>query len=103
MSEREYHLHDGKKGAALAVRVIPRARNNEVVEILNDGTIKIRLASSPDDEQMNEMLIGFLSQVLNVSPSKCEIVAGETNRSKLVSILDLDSEDAHKRILESLI
>ena len=47
MHARRFHLHDGKKGSALAVRVTPRASRNEIVEILSDGTVKIRLTSPP--------------------------------------------------------
>ena len=43
MSKRTYHLHDGKKGAAMAVRITPRASRNEIVEIQSDGTVKIHL------------------------------------------------------------
>ena len=44
MAPRDFHLHDGKKGAALALRVTPRASKNEIVEVLSDGTVK----STPD-------------------------------------------------------
>ena len=33
MAHREYNLHDGKKGAAIGVRVTPRARKDEIAEI----------------------------------------------------------------------
>ena len=47
MSERKFHLHDGKVGAAITVRVTPRASKNEISEILDDGTIKVRLIAGP--------------------------------------------------------
>ena len=50
MSNRNYRLHDGQKGAALAVRVTPRATSNQIAEILHDGTIRIRLAAAPGEE-----------------------------------------------------
>jgi uncharacterized protein YggU (UPF0235/DUF167 family) len=36
-----------KRGSALAVRVTPRASRNEIVGLLNDGTIKVHLVSDP--------------------------------------------------------
>jgi hypothetical protein len=34
MGSRPFRLHNGKTGAALAVRVTPRASKNEIVDIL---------------------------------------------------------------------
>jgi len=103
MARKEFYLHDGKKGAALAIRVTPRARRNEIVEVLSDGTVKIRLTASPDESQSNQALVSFLSDVLNVPTSRIEIVAGTTGRDKLVSILDLDADTVHQTILSHLI
>jgi uncharacterized protein (TIGR00251 family) len=95
-------LHDGQRGAALAIRVTTRARRNEIVEILNDGTVKVRLKAPPVEGKANQALIEFMAQILEVPKSRVEIVAGETGRDKLVSVLDIDAETAHKRILKNL-
>jgi uncharacterized protein (TIGR00251 family) len=102
MADRKYQLHDGKKGSALAIRVTPRASRNEIVEVLSDGTVRIRLTASPVEGKANEALVEFLSKVLDVAPSRIEIVAGATGRDKLVSILDLDAESVHARILQNI-
>lgn len=95
-------LSDGRRGAALAIRVTPRARRNEVVEILPDQTIKVRLTAPPVENKANEALVAFLAEVLGVARSRIEIIAGDTGRDKLVSILDMDSSDAQERILKQL-
>jgi uncharacterized protein (TIGR00251 family) len=102
MSDRKFNLHGGKKGSALAVRVTPRASHNEIVELLEDGTIKVRIAAPPSDNEANEALIGFLSEVLGVSKSRLDIVAGASGRDKLISVVDMDAETAHQRILAYL-
>ena len=102
MSERKFNLHDGKKGSALAVRVTPRASRNEVVELLDDGTIKIRIAAPPSDDEANETLIEFLSEILGVPKSRLDIVAGVTGRDKLISVVDMDVDTVHQRILAHL-
>jgi uncharacterized protein (TIGR00251 family) len=102
MSSRQYHLHNGKKGSALAIRVTPRASRNEISEILSDGTVKIRLTASPVEGKANQALIEFLADVLEVPRARIEIVAGATGKDKLVSILDLDAETVHERILRKL-
>jgi len=103
MSPRNFHLHDGKKGAALAIRVTPRARRNEIVEILSDGTVRIRLTAPPIEDKANQALVKFLSEILAVPTSRVEIVAGITGRDKLVSILEMDAEDVHRKILDHLV
>src|SRR5512139_795878 len=102
MTDRKFNLHDGKKGSALAVRVTPRASRNEIVELLDDGTIKIRIASPPSDNEANETLIEFLSQILGVPKSRLDIVAGITGRDKLISVVDMDADTANQRILAHL-
>ena len=94
---------DGQKGVALPVRVTPRASRNEVVEVLSDQTVKIRLKAPPVEGKANKELIKFLSKVLGIPKTKMAIVAGETGRDKLVSIEDLGAEEVHKLILESLV
>lgn len=102
MTDRQFKLHGGQRGSALAVRVTPRASRNEIVEVLDDGTIKVRLAAPPADNEANEALINFLSEILGVPKSKLDIVAGTVGRDKLVSVVDMDVETAHQRILAHL-
>ncbi|CAG1014328.1 hypothetical protein ANAEL_04951 [Anaerolineales bacterium] len=96
---RKYELHSGRRGAALGVRVTPRASRNQIVGVLNDSTIKVHLVCGPSDEEINAELLAYLAQVLGVPKSRVEIVAGENGRDKLISVLDMDVETTHQRIL----
>jgi uncharacterized protein len=102
MESRSFHLHDGKKGSALAVRVTPRASKNEIVEILSDGTVKIHLTAPPVEGKANEALLKFLANVLDVSVRQLDIVAGAGGRDKLISVIDMDATTLHKKILERI-
>jgi uncharacterized protein (TIGR00251 family) len=102
MAPKKYHLHNGQKGSALAIRVTPRASHNEIVEILSDGTVKIRLTAPPVEGKANQALIEFLSDVLDIPTSRIEIVAGENGRDKLVSIMDMDAVSVQQKIIENL-
>ena len=102
MSDRKFKMHDGQRGSALAVRITPRATRNEIVEILDDGTIKVRIAAPPADNEANEVLIEYLSEILGVPKSKLDIVAGISGRDKLISVVDMDVETVHQRILAHL-
>lgn len=102
MTERKFKLHNGQRGSALAVRVTPRANRNEIVEILDDGTIRVRLAAPPSDNEANIALIDFLAEILGVPKSRLDIVAGNAGRDKLISVVDMDVDTAHQRILAHL-
>jgi uncharacterized protein YggU (UPF0235/DUF167 family) len=96
---RKYELHGGQRGSALGVRITPRASRNQIVDVLNDSTIKVHLVCGPADEEINIELLAYLAEVLGVPKSRVEIVAGENGRDKLISVLDMDVETAHQRIL----
>jgi uncharacterized protein len=102
MDSRKFHLHDGRRGVALAVRVTPRASRNEVTEIQSDGTVKVRLTASPVDGDGNKALIDFMAEVLGVPPTKIDIVAGLSGKDKLVSVLDMDKDEVNQRLLAYL-
>jgi hypothetical protein len=95
-------LQHKRPGAVLKIRVTPRAQRDEIVAILADRTIKIRLTAPPVEGKANHALIEFLARVLSVPRSKIGIRAGGTGRDKLVSIQDMESSEAQVRILEQL-
>ena len=102
MAPRKYRLHDGKRGAALAVRLTPRASKNELVEVLSDGTVKVHLTTPPVEGKANEALLKFLAEILDVPVSRLDIVAGAGGRDKLISVTDMDAEVLHKKIMEHI-
>ncbi len=102
MEPRSFHLHDGKKGAAIAVRVTPRASKNEIVDILSDGTVKVHLTAPPIEGKANEALLKFLAKILGVPLRQLEIVAGANGRDKLISVIDMDANTVHKKIVDHI-
>ncbi|HLE04119.1 MAG TPA: DUF167 domain-containing protein, partial [Anaerolineales bacterium] len=75
---RKFKLTNGKVGAAITVRVTPRARKSEFAGIMEDGTLRIRIQEPPVGGKANRALIAFLAKVLGVRANRIEIVAGET-------------------------
>ena len=98
MPQSQHRFHDARHGAALAVRVSPRAGRTEIAEVMADGTVKIRLTAAPVDGEANQQLIRFLADALKVPRSRIEIVAGATGRDKIVSVLGLDAATLQRRI-----
>jgi len=99
MTNGKFRLHDGETGTALAVRVIPRARKNEMAGGLKDGTIKIRLTSPPIEDRANQALIAFLADLLDLPRARIQIVAGHKGRNKLVAVLGADASAVEKKLL----
>jgi len=100
MAPREYRIHDGKKGAVMALRVKPRARKNEIVEVLGDGTIKVHLTAPPVEGKANEALLKYLAEILDVPIACLDIVAGAGGRDKLISVTNMDAAILQKKIME---
>lgn len=96
---RKFRLHNGKYGAALTVRVTPRARKSEVGGILEDGTIRIRIQEPPVEGKANRALVVFLSKILGVRKNQIEIVAGEKGLDKIVAVEAMTAEEVEKRLL----
>ena len=95
---RKFKLHNGKLGAALTIRVTPRSRKTEFGGLMENGTLRVRVAAPPVEGKANAALVKFLSKVLGVRRNRIEIVAGQKGLDKIISILDLSAEDAERRI-----
>jgi uncharacterized protein YggU (UPF0235/DUF167 family) len=98
----QHNFHEGKFGAAITVRVIPRSSRNEIAEILPDGTIKIRLTSIPEEKELNKALLNYLVKILGVSINQLEVVAGFNGSDKLVTIIGIDTDTVQKRVIGNL-
>ncbi len=99
MSERKLQLKEGRGGAAISVRVTPRSSKNEIADILDDGTIKVKITAAPVDGKANQALLEFLGKVLGIRASQLEVVAGQTGRDKLITITGLRPEEVHQKII----
>jgi uncharacterized protein YggU (UPF0235/DUF167 family) len=95
---RKYQITDARGGAAFAVRVITRASEAEVVGTQEDGTLKVRLVSSPaGDPAANQELITLLADRLGVSKDRIEIVAGANSREKMISVEGITTSDVEAK------
>lgn len=82
----------------IAVRVIPRAKKDGIQQVLDDGTVKIRVKAPPVNGKANQSLIKLFADVLGINSSQIEIVSGGNRREKLVRITGLAPEYVKSRI-----
>jgi uncharacterized protein (TIGR00251 family) len=69
----------------LAVRVIPRARRDEVGGE-RAGRLVVRTVAAPVDGRANDAVRKLIAQHLGVPIRQVEIVSGERSRDKLIRI-----------------
>jgi uncharacterized protein YggU (UPF0235/DUF167 family) len=102
MPQSRPQFRDSKAGAAITVQIISPGKKDEIVGVLEDGTIKICLSTSKDGSQTNPKLVQFLAKVFDVSPAQIEIIAGQNRPEKLIAITGIDSDTAQQRISKFL-
>ncbi len=100
MIGRKFNFHDGEKGSALAVRITTRKGKQRIVKTLKDGTVVINLTGKT--KNINQELIKFLSKELDIAQRQFDIIAGSKGNEKLISILDVDSEEIQELVLSNL-
>ena len=83
---------DAKSGTAISVKVIPRAKKNEVAGLMDDGSVRIRLTAPPVEGAANQALVEFLSQLLHIHKNQIEIVAGLSSERKLISLVGISPQ-----------
>ena len=76
-------------GCQLSVRVQPGASRSEVAG-LHGAELKVRVKAPPVEGKANEALLECLAKLFRVKRSQCELVRGETSRSKTVFVRDLN-------------
>lgn len=99
---REFKFGSARAGAAITVKVIPRAKKNELSGLMADGTLQVRVTAPPVDGEANTAVISLLSGVLGVKPNQVEIVAGMSAHRKLISIMGLDAQAVEERVKAAL-
>ena len=74
-------MNDSKQ--TFNIRVIPRARKNEVT-VDADGTVRVHTTAAPSDGAANAAVIKMLAKHFDVPKSSIEIIRGQTSRDKVI-------------------
>ena len=89
---RNAKFTEARQGAAITVKVMPRAKKTEVAGLMEDGTIKIRVAAPPVGGAANRALVEFLGQALGLPQSQIDIIAGAASERKLITLVGISPE-----------
>jgi uncharacterized protein len=86
-----------KGGVRLRLRIQSRAARTELVGLHGDA-IRIRVSAPPVDGAANEALLKFLADKLSVPLGAVRLTAGETSRSKVVTVTGIDLQHVTERL-----
>lgn len=67
------------------IKVTPNASKNKIIGF-NEGILCVRIRGVPEKGRVNEELINFLADTLNIAKSRISIVSGHTSRLKRLKI-----------------
>ena len=82
-------FRDAKTGAAITVKVTPHAKKTEVIGLMEDGTIRIRVAAAAEEGKANQALVEFLAKALGIPASHIDIMGGLSSERKLISLIGI--------------
>lgn len=82
----------------ITVHISPGARKNQIIGIMTDGVVKIKISAPPVEGKANIGLVKYLSTVLSVPVSKINIVRGEKSHNKQVRISGISLDDVYIRL-----
>lgn len=88
-------------GVTFAVKVQPRASNNEIGPPIGDE-LRIKVTAPPVDSAANEALLRLLSEVLECPRSAVQLLRGRTSRRKVIFVQGLDVATALEKMRSAM-
>lgn len=82
------------------VKVTPNASKNQLIG-WKEGLLCLRIRGVPEKGRVNEELVAFLANLLNVAKSQITIISGHTSRIKRIQVEGFTEEKLQQRILTS--
>ena len=99
--EIKFKISSAEGGAAFPVRIVPRAKKNEISGRHGDA-VKIRITAPPVEGAANEALVAFLAELFDVRQQQIEILSGHASRDKIVCVIGLMPQQVEERLGEYL-
>ena len=81
----------------LTVKVIPKSSRNEIVSLLEDGSLKLKITAAPEKGKANAAICEFLADQFGVPKRNVRIVRGETASTKQIAITSAAEPSQYRR------
>lgn len=70
----------------LTIKAVPKASKNEIVGLMDDGSLKVKITAAAEKGKANAAICEFLAAEFAVPKRNVSIVRGETSHTKQVQI-----------------
>ena len=80
------------------LKVITGAQQTELCEIMDDGSLKVKLHAKPVEGKANLELIELLAEELGISRQAIEIISGSQSRRKVVRVIGINQYQLNLKI-----
>ena len=70
----------------LTLKVIPKSSRNEIVGMLDGGSLRLKVSAAPEKGKANAAVCELLAEAFGVSRQNVVILRGETAQTKRVRI-----------------
>jgi len=84
------------------LKVITGAQHTEICDLMDDGSLKVKLHAKPVEGKANLELIRLLAEVLGISRQEIEIISGSQSRRKVVKVLGLTQDQLNLKIIQKM-
>jgi uncharacterized protein len=81
----------------LTVKVIPKSSRNEVVGLLDNGSLKLKITAAPEKGKANAAICEFLAAEFDVPKRNVQIIRGETASTKQIVITSAAAPSQYRR------
>ena len=78
-------LHRSKK-LTLTIKAIPKSSRDEIVGVLEDGTLKVKITAAPEKGKANAAICELLANAFGVPKRNVSVTRGETSHLKQVVV-----------------
>ena len=92
------YLRAHSDGVVLAVKLVPRASVDQIVEALGNE-LRIKVTAPPVDAAANDALVRLLAKKLKCPRNKIELFRGHTSPHKLVKLHGFSLEEVLTRLM----
>ncbi|MEW6554976.1 MAG: DUF167 domain-containing protein [Actinomycetota bacterium] len=97
MEKREIGVRGHPDGSVVDIRVRPSS-SRRGLEGLVEGRLTVCVHSPPEKGKANKEALKVLSEALGISPSRIEVLGGQSSRSKTVLVRDLSPAAVRERL-----
>jgi uncharacterized protein len=97
MSQKK-RLQQEKVSVKVPLHVTPGASKNEIVGILPDGAIRLKVKALPVEGKANKAVLDFFQELLQLRSDQIKFVNGQQSRIKLIEIFGMTSDQFTEKI-----